>query len=146
MSSARSYLNAVLRDPDTTSVMAAPGPPGPLMTDKHDGTVNDFPVALVSTYSTAHILDPRMHPTNPDKYWDRHPRTPHPILSATENHHTTPHQAHRHYTTHPTDHTPTGNRHTHPAHRNHNDGGAPAGQSTRNLHRLNGGGQGLRYD
>ena len=55
MSSERSYLNAVLRDPDTMSVMAAPGPPGPLMTDKHDGTVNDVPVALVST---AHILEP----------------------------------------------------------------------------------------
>jgi hypothetical protein len=57
MSSERSYLNAVLRDPDTMSVMAAPGPPGPLMTDKHDGTVNDVPVALVSTNSTAHILE-----------------------------------------------------------------------------------------
>jgi hypothetical protein len=27
------------------------------MTDKHDGTVNDVPVALVSTNSTAHILE-----------------------------------------------------------------------------------------
>ena len=66
MSSARSNLNAVLRDPDTTSVMAAPGPPGPLMTNKHDGTVNDFPVALVSTYSTAHILEPINPSINPN--------------------------------------------------------------------------------
>jgi hypothetical protein len=68
MSSHRSYLDAVLRDPDTTSVMAAPGPPGPLMTDKHDGTVNDVPVALVSTNSTAHILEPinpSINPNNP---------------------------------------------------------------------------------
>ena len=67
MSSARSYLNAVLRDPDTTSVMIAPGPPGPLMTDKHDGTVNDVPVAIVSTNSTAHILEqinPSINPNN----------------------------------------------------------------------------------
>ena len=67
MSSERSYLNAVLRDPDTMSVMAAPGPPGPLMTDKHDGTVNDVPVALVSTNSTAHILEqinPSINPNN----------------------------------------------------------------------------------
>ena len=67
MSSHRSYLNAVLRDPDTTSVMAAPGPPGPLMTDKHDGTVNDVPLALISTYSTAHILEqinPSINPNN----------------------------------------------------------------------------------
>ena len=27
------------------------------MTDEHDGAVNDVPVALVSTNSTAHILD-----------------------------------------------------------------------------------------
>jgi hypothetical protein len=66
MSSHRSYLNAVLRDPDTTSVMAAPGPPGPLMTDKHDGTVNDVPVALVSTNSTAHILEPINPSINPN--------------------------------------------------------------------------------
>ena len=67
MSSQRSYLNAVLRDPDSTSNMVAPGPPGPLMTDKHDGTVDDFPVALVSTYSTAHILEqinPSINPYN----------------------------------------------------------------------------------
>ena len=65
----RSYLNAVLRDPDTTSVMVSPGPPGPLMTDKHDGTVDDFPVALVGTFSTAHILDqinPSINPNNPE--------------------------------------------------------------------------------
>jgi hypothetical protein len=68
MSSPRSYPNSVPRDPDTTSVMAAPGPPGPLMTDKHDGTVNDVPVALVSTNSTAHILEPinpSINPNNP---------------------------------------------------------------------------------
>ena len=68
MSSPRSYLNAVLRDPDSTSDMIAPGPPGPLMTDKHDGTVNDVPVALVSTNSTAHILEPinpSINPNNP---------------------------------------------------------------------------------
>ena len=70
MSSHRSYLDAVLRDPDTTSVMAAPGPPGPLMTDEHDDTVNDVPVALVSTNSTAHISDNIVHPNSPDKYWD----------------------------------------------------------------------------
>ena len=54
MSSPRSHLNPVLRDPDSTSHMVAPGPPGPLMTDEHDGTVND---ALVGTNPTAHILD-----------------------------------------------------------------------------------------
>ena len=53
----RSYLNAVTRDPDTMNNMAAPGPPGPLMTDEHDGAVNDVPVALTSNNSTAHILD-----------------------------------------------------------------------------------------
>jgi hypothetical protein len=38
------------------------------MTDKHDGTVNDVPVALVSTNSTAHILEPinpSINPNNP---------------------------------------------------------------------------------
>jgi hypothetical protein len=67
MSSPRSYPNSVPRDPDTTSVMAAPGPPGPLTTDKHDGTVYDVPLALVSTYSTAHILEqinPSINPNN----------------------------------------------------------------------------------
>jgi hypothetical protein len=59
MSSHRSYLNAVLRDPDTTSVMAAPGPPGPLMTDKHDGTVNDVGLGIPS----------ESHP-NPDRRAD----------------------------------------------------------------------------
>ena len=54
MSSPRSDLNPVLRDPDTTFHMVAPRPPGPLMTDEHDGTVND---ALVGTSPTAHILD-----------------------------------------------------------------------------------------
>jgi hypothetical protein len=37
------------------------------MTDKHDGTVNDVPVALVSTNSTAHILEqinPSINPNN----------------------------------------------------------------------------------
>ena len=53
----RSYLNAVTRDPDTMNDMAAPGPPGPLMTDEHDGAVNDVSVALTSNNSTAHILD-----------------------------------------------------------------------------------------
>ena len=57
MSSLRSSLNPVHRDLDTTSVMAAPGPPGPLMTDEHDGAVNDVSVALTSNNSTAHILD-----------------------------------------------------------------------------------------
>ena len=38
--------------------MIAPGPPGPLMTDEHDGIVNYIPAALVSTDSTAHILEP----------------------------------------------------------------------------------------
>ena len=68
MSSLHSYLKAVHRDPDSTSVMIAPGPPGPLMTDKHDGAVNDVPVALVSTNSTAHILEPinpSINPNNP---------------------------------------------------------------------------------
>ena len=72
MSSPRSYLKAVPRDPDTTSVMAAPGPPGPLMTDKHDGTVNDVPVALVSTNSTAHITDQSVHPNNPRQHRRSH--------------------------------------------------------------------------
>ena len=38
------------------------------MTDKHDGTVYDVPLALVSTYSTAHILkqiNPSINPNNP---------------------------------------------------------------------------------
>jgi hypothetical protein len=67
MSSPRSYPNSVPRDPDTTSVMVAPGPPGPLTTDKHDGTVYDVPLALISTYSTAHILEqinPSINPNN----------------------------------------------------------------------------------
>ena len=51
-------LNTALRDPDNTNDMAAPGPPGPLMTDEHDGAVNDVPVALTSNNSTAHILEP----------------------------------------------------------------------------------------
>jgi hypothetical protein len=67
MSSERSYLNAVLRDPDTMSVMVAPGPPGPLTTDKHDGTVHDVPIALVSTNSTAH--NPEQF-TEPNTKWD----------------------------------------------------------------------------
>ena len=48
--------------------MVAPGPPGPLMTDEHDGTVNYIPAALISTYSTAHILEPinpSINPNNP---------------------------------------------------------------------------------
>jgi hypothetical protein len=65
MSPPRSYLNPVTRDLDTTSVMVSPGPPGPLTTDKHDGTVHDVPIALVSTYSTAHILDPINPSINP---------------------------------------------------------------------------------
>jgi hypothetical protein len=85
MSSPRSYLNAVLRDPDTMSDMVAPGPPGPLMTDKHDGTVNDVPVALVSTNSTAHISDTIVHPNNPDKYWDGDQSTLLTFLSELEN-------------------------------------------------------------
>jgi hypothetical protein len=36
------------------------------MTDKHDGTVDDFPVALVSNYSTAHIPDPINPSINPN--------------------------------------------------------------------------------
>ena len=67
MSSPRSYLNSVPRDPDITSVMVSPGPPGPVTTDKHDGTVYDVPLALVSTYSTAHILEqinPSINPNN----------------------------------------------------------------------------------
>ena len=64
MSSPRSDLNPVLRDPDTTFHMVAPGPPGPLMTDEHDGAVND---ALVGTNPTAQILNqinPSINPYN----------------------------------------------------------------------------------
>ena len=57
MSSPRSFLNSDHRDPDSTSHMVALCPPGTHATDEHDGTVNDVPVALVSTYSTAHILE-----------------------------------------------------------------------------------------
>ena len=67
MSSQRSYLNAVLRDPDYTHNMVAPDPPGPLATDEHASTVNNSPVALDNTNSTAHILDqinPSINPYN----------------------------------------------------------------------------------
>ena len=67
MSSQRSYLNAVLRDPDYTHNMVAPVPPGPPATDKHASTVNNSPVALDNTNSTAHILDqinPSINPYN----------------------------------------------------------------------------------
>ena len=67
MVSARACLDAAQRDPDTAINMVAPGPPGPHTTDEHNGVVHDSPVALVSTNSTAHILDqinPSINPYN----------------------------------------------------------------------------------
>ena len=55
------------------------------MTYKHDGNDDDLPVALVNTYSTAHITDQSVHPNNPDKYWDGDQSTLLTFLSELEN-------------------------------------------------------------
>ena len=64
MVSARSYLDPVTRDLDTTFVRIAPDPPGPPATDTHDGVVDAFPVAHVNTKSTAHNLEQFTKPSN----------------------------------------------------------------------------------
>ena len=85
MPSRRSYLDAVTRDPDITHDMVAPVPPGPPMINEHDGTNDDSPVALVNTYSTAHITDQSVHPNSPDKFWDGDRSTLLTFLSELEN-------------------------------------------------------------
>ena len=61
--------------------MIAPDPPGPPTTDEHDGTISDFPVALVSTNSTAHNSDPD---SNPSITWDGERTTLAPFLTELE--------------------------------------------------------------
>ena len=82
MSSQRSYLNAVLRDPDSTSDMIAPESPGPPTLDERNDDLRNGPVALVVTNSvtnsTAHNTD---QASEPNKFWNGERSTLAPFLT-----------------------------------------------------------------